>query len=249
MPFAQNGLIFTTVVATDKGKQIKPFNKTKERTRTMSKNFKGYMGDQIGKLGTAVGRRWKGKMVYSAYQGRVRNPRTESQRLVRARLALLSQTGSQLMPVIGVSLAAWARQRQTTELCGFVKLNYSGVAGSTADSVELNTEGIVLSRGGLRGVDFGTPVFDTPGTVQVSVADSWLGVYGTSASDTVMLAAYCPDAGTSTLSDGTARRGDSSVSLAVPSGWQGQKVHVWGFVTGASGKVSNSVYVGAGNVE
>ena len=33
----------------------------------MSKNCKGYMGDQIGKLGPAVGSRWKGKMIYRAY--------------------------------------------------------------------------------------------------------------------------------------------------------------------------------------
>ena len=62
----------------------------------MSKNFKGYLGDQIGKLGTAVGRKWKRKMVYSAYQGKVKNPNTEEQQLVRARFALLGQHGREL---------------------------------------------------------------------------------------------------------------------------------------------------------
>lgn len=215
----------------------------------MSKNFKGYLGDQIGKLGTAVGRKWKRKMVYSAYQGRVRNPRSEKQLLVRARFTELVRLASGLHGALQVGLKTYAYQRKETERNSFMRLNYAAIGGTEPGELTVGYEELMLSFGSLPGVQFGTAVFETPMEVTVPLTVANVGVGHAVAADAVYLAAYCPDLGSGTVSDGTARRSDGSVTLKVPAAWQGQKVHVYGFVAsaGAYGP-SETVYIGFGTI-
>ena len=55
----------------------------------MSKYYQGYLGAQQGKLGNAVGRRWKGRNVMAVYQPQIHDPRTTAQQIVRARFGRL----------------------------------------------------------------------------------------------------------------------------------------------------------------
>lgn len=214
----------------------------------MSKNIKGFMGDQIGKLGPAVGRKWRGKMVYSSYQSNVRDPRTESQMLQRARLTVLQQLGCRLLPVLRLGMKQYAAGRQWTELNCFVSLNKDAVSGSTAEGLEVSYDALMVSKGSLAEVLFGSASFANPQEVTVAVEDGGVAGYGASADDKVYVAAYCPDKGQVMLSDGTARRTSESVTLQLPSSWQGMKAHVYAFVAGEHGKVSQSFYAGSGTV-
>lgn len=217
----------------------------------MSKNFKGYMGDQIGKLGPAVGRRWKGLMVYTAYQGHVSNPNTDSQKLVRARFGLLGSMASAFLPAIQLGLARRAASRKNTEGNNFVSLNYGAVEGDNPGSLTVGYDELMLSTGHLTGVEFGTPSFTNPLEVSVAVTGANLDAPDAKATDRLVVAAYCPDMGQGVTSAGVATRSDSSVTLHVPASWQGMNVHVYGFVAAAGDRrpeVSNTAYIGFGNI-
>ena len=218
----------------------------------MSVNFKGYMGDQIGKLGPAVGRKWKGKMVYSSYQGKVHDPNTEAQQLMRARFAKLAKLAATMYQALAIGMKSYAKSSRITEGNAFLKINYSAIQGESADSLQVTYSDLMVSKGTMTGVRFGTPVFTEPSQVQVPIAANHSGTYGTSGQDVVYVALYNEELGTSALSDGTALRGDSSVSVEVPSGWQGTKVYVYGFVVGGDtsnrGNNSDSEYVGMGTI-
>lgn len=215
----------------------------------MSKNFKGYMGDQIGKLGTAVGRRWKRKMVYAAYQGHVRDPRTVEQMLVRGRFKVLAQLTNEMDQVLVPGLKGHADSRQWTERNSFMRINQDAVTGSTVQTLAVNYEALRVSMGGLTGVDFGTADFSQQNEVTVPIEDSRAGSRAPS-TDKVWLAAYCPEMHGLAVSEGTATRADGAVTVKVPHKWSGMKVHLYGFVQGSADKtrVSRSTYIGFGNI-
>lgn len=216
----------------------------------MSKNFKGYMGDQIGKLGTAVGRRWKGKMVYSAYQGKVSNPNTEAQQLVRARFAVLGKMASAFLSTLQLGLKRWAVRLRLTEGDVFVKTNYAAVEGESADALTVGYDQLAVAQGPLTGVQFGSAVFTTPLTPTVPIAEGNVGVDGAKSDDKVYLVAYSPDKQKAVRSTTPVSRSDANATVSVPASWQGLKVHLYGFVQSASDKtlVSDSEYIGFGNI-
>lgn len=215
----------------------------------MSKNFKGYMGDQIGKLGTAVGRRWKRKMIYSAYQGKVRNPKSESQQLVRARFTLLVQLSIVFHNALKLGFFNMGKQRQATEANCFVNMNYGNVTGSAPDNVSIDPSKITVSRGHLTGVVFSSTIgTSTPGTVTVTVTDINANIGQANSEDSIYCFVYCPDAQAGCLSAAAKRTDGATLSVRYPSSWSGLEVHVYGFVIGSTaetmGVASPSEYIG-----
>ena len=216
----------------------------------MSKNFKGYMGDQIGKLGTAVGRKWKRKMVYSAYQGKVKNPNTEEQQLVRARFALLGSMAASFLDATEIGFAQRADSKAMTESDYFVKKNWRAVTATDPESIDVDYDAIVVSEGRTPWVAFGTPSFAEEAEVSVTF-DTGNSQSNVSPDDKVYLFVYQPDTDMGVLSL-PAARGTGSITVAVPSIWSGMKVHLYGFAVGAhgktTGKASMSAYVGTGTI-
>lgn len=215
----------------------------------MSKNGKGYMGDQIGKLGPAVGARWKGKMVYRSYQQFVHDPSTKRQTLVRARFKQLAVMASAFLNALRIGLAKVAKRYQNTEGNNFMRLNWPAVTATSAEQVTVDYASLVISTGHLPQVDFGTPDFDTAGKVTVPIGG--VVIEPAKTTDKVYLYVYQPDTGLGLLSE-PALRSDSSVSIDVPSVWSGMRVHVYGFAAGAAdeyeGELSPSTYVGTGDL-
>ncbi len=216
----------------------------------MSKNFKGYLGDQIGKLGTAVGRKWKSKMVYSAYQGKVKNPKTEEQQLVRARFALLGALAASFLDATEIGLKASAKRYDYTESDHFVKRNWDAVTATTPDDVAVDFGALTVSEGRLTGVYFKTPSFSEEAAVSVAF-ESNVDVGKASANDEVYLYVYQPDTDRGVLSQTTSRNA-GSISVDVPARWSGMEVHVYGFVIGGAaenrGMSSDSEYIGHGTI-
>lgn len=136
----------------------------------MSKNFKGYMGDQIGKLGTAVGRRWKNRMVYASYQGKVKNPRTDEQMAVRARFSALVELSKRFIDAYSKGMANYAKQKGLTIGNQFFNSNWDAVTGDGGTSVAVDFSDIKLSLGSLKGVGFSSARFDETLTVKVNYA-------------------------------------------------------------------------------
>jgi hypothetical protein len=85
--------------------------------------------------------------------------------------------------------------------------------------------------------------------------DAVAGVTNSGSDDKVYLFVYQPDTGQSVLST-PVKRSERSITVAVPSEWSGMRVHLYGFVVGATeskemntfGMVSPTTYVGTGDI-
>ena len=219
----------------------------------MSKYSQGYMGDQIGKLGPAVGFRWKGRAVMRAYLKHIANPNTLAQRIVRARFRVLTQMASAFSRATVIGLNDVAKENAITEGNAFFKLNYSRVTAISPDEVTVSYSGLKVSQGNLTGVTFGAVDYGEGEHLHLSVA-----MTGNSdapdadASDKVYVFAYCPELSQGVLSL-PALRSAAQVSMALPASWDGMDIHVYGFTVGAKeglnlGKKSGTTYCGTGEV-
>ena len=211
----------------------------------------GILGAFRNKVGTVVGRIWRsGKFVMAGLPQTHSKTATNAQLLIQARFKAIGNLAGAFLSATNLGLKNMFLKRGSTQAGEFVRLNWNNVQATTPDSVTIDYAEIEVSRGSLTGVQFGTADFDTPNQVEVAFTTNEE-VDGTSLLDKVYLFVYCPDTQAGILSAPVARSVQST-SLMVPSFWGGMKVHVWGFVVGADnntkGKVSNSVYIGSGNI-
>lgn len=219
----------------------------------MSKYSKGYMGEQIGKLGPAVGRKWRGIAYMAAYQKNVSNPNTEDQQLVRARFRSLTALMHAFRQAITLGYGAVAARRGMTECNMFVKRNWLRVTAIDPADVQVAYSGLQVSEGNLPCVTFGAADFGGATHLTISVAmEGNSDVPDADAEDKVYLFAYCPDNGQGVLGS-PALRSASEVSVTVPGSWDGLTVHVYGFAVGTKEDVnkgwrSNSAYCGTGEM-
>lgn len=211
---------------------------------------RGILDGFFGKVGTVVGSFWKGIPVMRAYVRRIRDRKNSPQLLIRARFATLGELSSAFLAATRIGMRNAAAKSRTTESNVFVNKNWSAVEADSVDSVTVDFASLVVAHGPLTGVQFGSPQFDTPQQVDVSF-DTNEEIDKTSLDDLVYLFAYCPDAKCGVLSPAV-KRSDKSVSVTVPAYWNGMKVHLWGFTLGDGldnkGMLSNSVYIGSGDI-
>lgn len=213
----------------------------------------GILGAYRNKVGTVVGRIWRGKDVVAAMPKSMHNPNTDPQKKIRSRFAVIGRLAASLLNALNIGLHNVYMKRQSTAIGEFVRLNWDAVESSGA-TVTTDYSAIKVAKGNLVGVLFGTPDFDTPQQIVVSF-ESNEEADGTSLDDKVYLLVYCPDADAAILS-APVKRSARSVSLMVPSYWSGMAVHLWGFTKGDGmtnvgdnrGKISNSTYIGKGNI-
>lgn len=209
----------------------------------------GILGAYRNKVGTVVGRIWRGKDVVAAMPKSMHNPDTEPQKKIRSRFAVIGRLAASLLNALNIGLHSIYMKRQSTAIGEFVRLNWDAVDASTVDY-----DKIKVAKGNLVGVLFGSPDFDTPQQIEVSF-ESNEEADGTSLDDKVYLLVYCPQADAAILS-APVKRGAHSVSLMVPAYWGGMTAHLWGFTQGDGmtnmgdnrGKVSNSTYIGKGTI-
>ena len=208
----------------------------------------GILSDFRKKIGTVVGQRWRGGLYTTrAYVGKIRNPRTEKQQLHRARFSAMGKMGSAMRKILNQGYKQLIAGKPTTPIAEFVKLNLGACEATTPDSVTIDYSAISIADGSAPEVQFGSPLFDTPLTVEVSFTPNTDDPEA-DATDTVFLAVYNPEDGRSIMSEGAARSA-ASASVTVPGSWNGVKVHVWGFVVCKDEKrVSRSTYIGSGNI-
>ena len=209
----------------------------------------GILGAYRNKVGTVVGRIWRGKDVVAAMPKSMHNPDTDPQKKIRSRFAVIGRLAASLLNALNIGLHNIYMKRQSTAIGEFVRLNWDAVTAA-GDTVTTDYSSIKVAKGNLVGVMFGTADFDTPQQVEVSF-ESNEEADGTSLDDKVYMIVYSPDADAAILS-APVKRSAHSVSLMVPAYWGGMKVHLWGFTTGDGitnkGKISNSTYIGSGNI-
>ena len=219
----------------------------------MGKIRMGILDGFIGKVGTVIGSFWKGKKLMRGYNEFPSNPKTPSQKLQRAKFALLGVMGGALLKALHIGLRSYADKRVSTEVGEFIRLNMGMVSG-TVNHLEVDYEALILSQGGLTPVSLGEANFSTPKRVSVSIENGYIDTKVNSANDKVYLVVYNTTLQQAILSDGTTTRSDSEVKLDVPGNWQGDYVEVWAFVKAADNtphdpeEVSTTLYAGTGTI-
>lgn len=222
----------------------------------MSKNIKGYLGDQRNKLGGAVGYVVDGVQLYRSYTNIVANPKTEGQRYARAKFSTLMAMAKPMKPAsnIGFNFSKGKLQSGTSV---FMKENYEAVSGDTIDELQLEYAMVQLSRGGAVAPKFGTLNLETSLQIQGSFTggsdDRFLDSH-----DKVVVAAYQPDLHEAAFA--IVIRSANRYVIETPENWSGMKVHVYGFAVSSKdifvegskvvndGEASKTMYIGSGTV-
>lgn len=225
----------------------------------MSKNVKGYMGIQVGKLGPAVGKIFRGKQVYAAYNSIVNNPKTKRQLGVRKVFTAYVEMAKALYLTLLVGMKEAIKGTSRDVRNAFFHENYKRnvVTLTSGGELSVNYGDMIVSKGGLALVEFGNPDFDTAAqvTATFTTPEPAAGdgiIYDED--DLVYLCVYQPDTKKSALSEGV-KRSSEHITCEVPAAWSGLRVHVYGFVVGKDdpdymyqNMPSDSAYLGSGDI-
>ena len=215
------------------------------------------MGRQVGqiqvagKFGGLVGMPGKNGRVYirTAAPEKERTP-TERQAIVHSRFKVISELSAQAKNALKLGLKKKAKQLKCSVYNAFTKLNWDNVRSNMPGVTTVNYPEVILAVGNVPNVRFGSPNFDEPLSITVTFQGN-ADMIDADATDKVYMYAYCPDTGEGILTDSVSRSA-STITMNVPTNWNGMKVHVWGFVIGGENGLtdepSDSVYIGTGNI-
>lgn len=215
----------------------------------MKNNVFVYTG--TGKLGNFVGYSSIGKMVWRAYQGVVRNPRTSAQLLQRAKFKALLEESRLFVGAYRLGLKDEARSRKRTPFSQFMAINAVNVTGSTPENVQVNHDNIVCAMGVIPNMILDSDHIDqttVPGTISVAVQECNQGSYLARTDDEFYLVASCPELNQGCMGTGVVRGSATGLKVTPPASWNGHKVYIYVFGVGTAGenygKSSNSDAVG-----
>lgn len=218
--------------------------------------MKGVLGNQYGKVGPVVARKFRNENVYSAYQGNVANPNTELQQQHRYRFKGMSELAHNMAcgAIFGFRTAAKGTNLSPRNL--FQKTNWEFVTAPTATSLSVDYMSLQVSKGGLANVSFADCNFDKPNTVTVNWTRNGAACQCTP-NDKVYIYVYCSDVKMGILSAPIAAN-EGTKEVEVPSDWNGLKVYVYVFCRnegGAygdnnipAGECSPTFFAGSGNI-
>lgn len=213
----------------------------------------GILDEYKNKIGNVVGRRWRGLDVISKYQPHVKNPNTKRQVEARQRFLTASKLARDFRWIVGMGFGGVTAGTKCPPRGAFVRENIRAIEFTYPDTIDIDYTMLTVAKGNHLSGTFGTPTSTEPLTVKVSFRydESRLGVVG---SDKVILVGYNPVDGTMCYSDFRANEGE--LEMTVPNSWNGEEVHIYGFVVGESAitvinspdDVSESTYIGKVNI-
>lgn len=218
--------------------------------------MKGVLGNQYGKVGPVVARKFRNENVYSAYQGNVANPNTEAQQTHRIRFAAMSQLAHGMACGAIFGFKTYAKGTNLSPRNWFQKTNWEFVTAPTPTSVSTDFLSLKVSRGGLAPLSSAECNFDIPSKVVVDWTRNGAACQCTP-NDNTYIVVYCPDVKQAIISAPVEVR-EARAEVAVPAMWNGLKVYVYGFCRNdggdygdngiPAGECSDSTFVGQGNI-
>lgn len=209
--------------------------------------FAGYLSPIRNKLGNAVGRKWRTLDVLSVYNGRPRNPRTTAQQEQRTRFGYIAKVARAFSTAVEMGFKPLCDGTPVPQRSMFIKKNIENVDATDITNPTIDLTEVVCAEGGLPNASYGSASFSDPLSVTVPLTDT-SSVPGANHSDRVYVFVYNKDQNAGILSTAK-QRPDAEVIVNVPATWNGEKVHVYGFVVNAdNSSVSNSIFIGQGNI-
>ena len=191
-----------------------------------------------GKVGEVVGSKGAKSMILRAYQPDVKQANTVPQ--VKARVKFLTLTAlSKVTKKLQFGLASYAADKNLTKSNAFSKLNANTVTVNDPTQQNPNYEGEIdwskvrFSLGDVPGVMFRRPDLTTPGEISSDISDPELVGLDQAARNATtrraFLAAIVPATSECAVSYPTSTA-TGSVTIAVPSHWNGMTVEIYGWV-------------------
>ena len=209
----------------------------------------GYLSPIRKKLGNAVGRKWRTLDILAVYQPFVRNPRTESQQLVRTRFGKLAKIAMMLFTGISKGLEVICKGTKVPQRSMFIKLNWNHIHADVPGSATVDWEDLVIAQGALALPTIGALTAPSANTIKLVLNDAAQGDPTViDAADEVYMVLANPNKNMGLISTSVIRTEDE-IEMTVPANWVGDRLHAYVFAVGKGtqdmDKVSNSVYGGS----
>lgn len=209
----------------------------------------GYLSPIRKKLGNAVGRKWRTLDVLAVYQPFVRNPRTESQQLVRTRFGKLAQVAMMLSSGINKGFEGICNGTKVPQRSMFIKKNWGRVHADTPGSSTVDWEDLTIAQGGLALPAIGALTAPSALVIKLALNDDGQGdPQVIDPADEFYLVLANPSKNMGLISQAVLRV-EEQMEMHVPANWVGDRLHAYVFAVGKGNqdldKVSNSVYAGS----
>ena len=202
---------------------------------------KGILGGFSGKVGTVVGASWKGIAYMRSLPQKVRNPRTELQRMQRSKFAV---TMNYLRPMTALLRMGWKRyaHRQSPTNAAMSYTIANAITGAYPNYA-IDPGKVLISCGSLA------PAVNATATAANStIKFDWNDNSGTSAADKTdraLLAVVNTAKSEAVFDIGSATRAGGTMNVILPADWSGETVETYiGFISDDGKEVANSVYLG-----
>ena len=203
---------------------------------------KGILGGFSGKVGTVVGASWKGIAYMRSLPLKVRNPRTQPQRMQRSKFAL---SLALLQPMTAFLRTGWKlyAHKQSPFNAAMSYTIANAITGAYPD-YDIDPSKVLVSRGALPTATNTFVSFDD-GKVEFQWEDN-SGVNSAKATDKALIAILNLAKGEAITDNAGAERQDCVQKVAVPAEWSGDSVETYmGFISEDGKEVANSVYLGS----
>lgn len=212
----------------------------------MAKQSDGINGGYRGTVGTVVGYMWRGQWCVRAKPRFYHDAQTEAQMEQRELFKATVAYAGHVKGVLRTGFHVPALAAHKTECNYFLKVN-RGCFAMADGALAVDYEHLRVSEGPVAPVGFGRVELQGATTVVIPFEKNpeHRRAYG---DDKVFVAAFCADGVDAELSLPVYRR-TQRITVALPEGWTGREVHLYGFVQDNAGRTSDSVYLGAVTLE
>ena len=207
----------------------------------MARQINGYLGGFNGKLGPAVGYRWKNVWCLRSKPTRVNNPRTEAQQAHRAMFREEVRLAGKMRWAVNIGFKALSDELDMTALNLFVSVNQH-CFNSVGDRFTVAYEHLSVSDGPVAPIEVTEWGVDMDNVLNMKFEKKPLHV-SCSAFDNVYVWVWCPEAGVGYLSNPVYRRA-KKISTLLPQLMEGKELHVYAFVQDEHGQCSPTAYGG-----
>lgn len=211
----------------------------------MGKIPDGIFGGFSGRVGRVVGYQWRGEdLLRRAPRKRPKGSGTEKQLKQRDKFAMVMGFLTPIQEVVGVYFGNKYKSKSRFNLAMSYNLT-NAVVEVTPSSFALDFPRVLLTKGGLRGMESGAVVVQPGRILELNWVDN-SGQGSAAADDLVLVIVYSPVQELFQVYDPAALRGEATVQLTLPTYFSGDEVQVWASMISADRKVAAmSSYLGS----
>jgi hypothetical protein len=210
----------------------------------MGKIPDGIFGGFSGRVGRVVGYNWRGEdMLRRAPKKRPQGSGTLAQIQQREKFALVIKFLSPIRDVVSMYFGAKYRAKSRYNLA--TSYNLTNAVIEAGGGFELDYPKVLITKGGLRGMESGAVATPGPNLLEVNWTDN-SGQGSAAGDDNVLIIVYSSELGLFQIFDPAALRNEATVQLVLPSNFTGETVVVWGSMISANRKIAAmSSYLGS----